>query len=369
MAQRGAALLAVLGLMLILLPLGAYVVLQCRTDLLIQRGFRDEIEAFYVAEAGLEHAVAEIRPDQSFAEVLAGPDGLAGTADDGVFPFLEGAPAAFPAAPFRYDVRVSPAAGNSLSVTSQGKGKNGATKVVSALVSRSPAAWTPAALLAQDGLAGIDLGDGSMLLSGFDHRLGDAPSRPTGTAAAVAAAASTSASTESELRERLGAALAGQLVGAGGSPSVVTAPPVDIQAFVSRLASLPNAVLLGGVGPSDQVDFGTRQAPQASVVAGELDIREHASGTGILVILGGLHVSGTFDFAGVLVVMGGISLEPASDVRIAGALWRGASVDERLQLRGTGAVMYSSEALAEVDAAFPGALPHAVIMAGWLEQL
>jgi hypothetical protein len=264
---------------------------------------------------------------------------------------------------------VSPAAGNSLSIASQGNGKNGATKIVSAIVSRSPAAWTPAALLAQGGLGGIDLGDGSILLSGFDHRLGDAPSRPTGRAAAVAALAGMSADTESALRERLGAALAGQLVGAGGPPSITTAPSVDIQAFASRVAGLPGAVLLGGIGSSDPVSFGTRQAPQVSVVAGDVDIRDYASGNGILVISGGLHLSGTFDFTGVLVVMGGISLEPASDVHIAGALWRGASVDERLQLRGTGAVMYSSEALAGVDAAFPGALPHAVIMTGWLEQL
>jgi len=369
MQHRGAALLSVLGLMLIMLPVGAYLVLQARTDFLIQRSFREEIEAFYVAEAGLEHAIAEIRPDQSFDNLLAGPDHVSGTADDGVFPFAAGTPAPFPIDPFRYEVSVSAAAPTALLVASRGYGRNGAARVVSAMLLRSPAPWTPAALLAEGNLESLDLGDGSILLSGFDHRVGDPPSAPTGSADPVAAAAGTAADAASMILQQLGAALAGRFVGLGGPPSITTAPQVDIQTLSSRVAQLAEAVLLGSIAASDHVSLGSRQMPQASVVTGDVDIGDQTSGSGILVILGGLHVSGTFNFTGLVVVMGGISFEPGSEVSVAGALWRGPGVDRRMRLRGAGALMYSSEALAEADAAFPGLLPHAVVMSGWMEQL
>src|SRR5262245_46040506 len=94
--EDGMALIATLAIGMILLPLGAFVLWQCRTDLAIQHNQRAEIEAFYVAEAGLEHALAEIRPAASFAPLLRGPDRVAGTNDDGGFPFAEGHPADFP---------------------------------------------------------------------------------------------------------------------------------------------------------------------------------------------------------------------------------------------------------------------------------
>jgi len=203
----------------------------------------------------------------------------------------------------------------------------------------------------------------------FDHRVGDPPSAPTGTADPVAAAAATAADAAAMILQQLGAALAGRFVGLGGPPSITTAPQVDIQTLSSRVAQLAEAVLLGSIAASDHVSLGSRQTPQASVVAGDVDIGDQTSGSGILVILGGLHVSGTFNFTGLVVVMGGISFEPGSEVSVAGALWRGPGVDRRMRLRGAGALMYSSEALAEADAAFPGVLPHAVVMSGWLEQL
>ncbi len=155
MNQRGTALIATLALIMILLPVGAYVVLQCRTDLMIERNFNAELETFYAAEAGLEHAIAEIRPGQSFDNILAGPDRIPETADDGWFPFEEGAPAAFPYPPFAYDVRVTPAGDNLLSVVSRATGRAGANKTVAALVRRSPLPFTPAALYAARSVAPI----------------------------------------------------------------------------------------------------------------------------------------------------------------------------------------------------------------------
>jgi hypothetical protein len=369
MGQRGTALLTTLGLMLLLLPLGAYVLLQCRTDLMIERNFRYEIEAFYVAEAGLHHAVADIRPAWSFDGVLAGPDGIAGTADDGLFPFTEGAPLDFPFPPFRYEVHVTPLAEAGVSVISRGSGRNGATKVVGAMVARSPLVWTPAALYGQRAVGRIDLGDGRFLVSGFDHRMGDSPPEPTGTADPVPALGSSHADAEETVRRGLSNELAARFVGPGGPPSIATTAAVEVTAVVAEIARRADCLRLTEISAGEPPPLGTADAPRLAVVSGDVDVVGRVSGNGVLVVEGRLRVTGQFEYAGLVVALGGILFDSSSDVVVAGALWHAASGDEALQLHGAGAVVYSSQALARVDTAFPALLPHAAIVTGWLEQL
>ena len=173
-AQRGSALIAVLGLMTLLLPLGALVSLQARMDLLVQRNLLADAEVFYVADAGVEHAVAEIGPGVGFDAVLAGPDRVPGTADDGIFPFRAGPPAAFPAQPFAYDVRVARRPDGRIRIVATGRGRHGATKVIAAIVARAALPFTPAALYLDDGPS-VDLGSAGMVVSGHDHDIGGVP--------------------------------------------------------------------------------------------------------------------------------------------------------------------------------------------------
>ena len=368
LSPRGTALPAVLALIMILLPVGAFVVLQCRTDLLIQHNLRAEIEAFYVAEAGLEHALSEISPGTSFDAVLAGPDRVAGTADDGIFPFTEGAPSAFPYAPFRYDVRVAQTSSDVLTVQSSGIGVHGATKVVIALVRRDPLPATPAAFHVDGDASTLDMGSAGFLLSGWDHQIGDPPDAPTNSGAALPALSSSSAEAEATLRRRLWGDSAQRLVGTGGPPSLATAPPVDVQRYATACSTRPERVQLTGAS-SDAAVLGTVQTPQLSFIAGDLDVSGELTGVGVLVIQGTWHVSGDFTFSGLVLAMGGIVLEPASRVTVTGGVWRAASNDGRLQLAGSGGIGYSRAALAAVDAAFAGLLPHAAVVASWEEQL
>ena len=369
MGQRGTALVAVLVLMMILLPLGAYVVVQCRSDLMIERNLRSEIEAFYVAEAGLEHAMAEIPPGRSFEEVLTGPDHILGTADDGLFPFHEGWPNDFPYSPFRYEVRVASVDSNAVRITSRGAGRDGATKVIEAVVRRAPLAFTPAALYTEGGISGIDLGSGDFLLSGLDHLTDDPASAPTGPAAPTPALASPQADAELALRRPLPDDLARRLLGAGGPPSIATTLPLGVQNYASRFVRRADCVTIPAIRADESATLGAPEAPQISVVDGDADIAGRLTGNGALVIRGTLHVSGRVDFTGIVIALGGVVFDASSNVSIHGALWRAASEDERLELRGAGAVMYSSEALGALDTAFPDLLPHAAVVAGWQEQL
>jgi hypothetical protein len=93
------------------------------------------------------------------------------------------------------------------------------------------------------------------------------------------------------------------------------------------------------------------------------------TGSGILLVRGALQVTGAVEFAGVVLAQGAVLLDPSSSVTVVGTLWQAASQDERLELRGSGIIAYSSSALADVDRVFPGLLPHAVVVAGWGEDL
>ncbi|HUI28548.1 MAG TPA: hypothetical protein VL403_20895, partial [Candidatus Kryptonia bacterium] len=85
--QRGSALTTTLAVTASLLPLAAFAVLLTRGGFYIQTNTRAQAEAFYVAEAGLTHAFADITPAVAIDALLDGPDKQHGTADDGRFPF------------------------------------------------------------------------------------------------------------------------------------------------------------------------------------------------------------------------------------------------------------------------------------------
>lgn len=367
MSERGTALMAALVIIMILVPLGAFVALQSRLDLAIQYNLRTEVEAFYVAEAGLAHAVSEIEPGRSFDPFLLGPDHIAGTADDGIFPFRGGSPPPFPRAPYHYNVTAVRGRDGMMRIISRAMGEHGAVKVVEALVRRSASPHTPGAMYAEGDLNRLDLGSNAFAVSGLDHRAGDEGGNASGTHTAVPALCGTDPDAEVRLREKWSED-GDRLVGAGGSPSIGTTTPLGLGQYVTAMSQRHEAVMLPPTTVSS-IALGTRAMPQLTLVGGALDVTGSLVGGGVLVVNGMLHVSGDLQFAGLVIAMGGIVFEPSSHVTIAGALWSGASQDERLELLGQGSVVYDNSALTAVDGAWPALLPHAVALAGWQEQL
>jgi hypothetical protein len=364
--ERGAALVAVLCLTTVLLPLGAYVVVQSRSDFLIQRNVQGEVEALYVAEAGLEQALAEIRPGNSFDDVLVGPDGIGGTADDGTFPFASEPSFGLTSDSFRYHVRVVRDRSDLIRIISRGSGTRGSTKVVEALVKRSPMPTTPAALYAEGDASGTDLGP-DFRISGLDHEPTPPLRRAAGNSAPVPAIGTSREAAIPRLRERFAGQASPQTEGAGGAPSIGASAALGLDSYVARLGAAARVVNL----PSSQVDelqLGTMESPQLSVIAGDLDVSGQLRGAGILIVRGTLHVSGQVEFSGLLLVEGGLRSESTSRVTLLGSVWRTAA-DERLTLHGEGVIAYSQAALTAVDRAFPGLLPHAASVVGWREQL
>ena len=126
--QHGSSLVATLIVATVLLPIGGWMFMQTRADFFVARNLRAELEAVYVADAGVSHAVAQIDADGSFARLLT-------ARSTGVSPFGN-APPPFPAAPLHYEVLVAPLDSTTLRVTSTGYGRDGANKRVEALLRR-----------------------------------------------------------------------------------------------------------------------------------------------------------------------------------------------------------------------------------------
>src|SRR5215470_474238 len=86
--EDGLALVTVLLFIAFLTPLGAFALMQARLDLRVEDNARTALETFAVAEAGLDHALADLDLQPWFDRLLAGPDGIVGNADDKEFPYV-----------------------------------------------------------------------------------------------------------------------------------------------------------------------------------------------------------------------------------------------------------------------------------------
>ena len=129
--ERGAALVAVLVAVALLLPLGALAVMQARIGLLTQQSLRGDVEALHAAEAALACAVSRIDAGMDFALLPLGPDGKSGTGDDGKPPF-----ALECGITLAGDVRLEAGAAQTLVLVATGRGTRGATRVVERRVHR-----------------------------------------------------------------------------------------------------------------------------------------------------------------------------------------------------------------------------------------
>lgn len=351
--EHGVALVAALGMLLVVLPLGAMAVWQSRLQQLMARSARADVEGLYAAEAALARAVAAVPPGVGVDELLVGPDGVGGTVDDGTFPF------AVSPGPPDFGV-VSTKAGNAsaggmvrLSVTVTAAG--GRQTRVEALVRRAAAPFTPAAAHVEGDWWG-ERTPGDVRFDGADHRLDDPPDAPSGPAPPRPGLSSTGPV------DRGG----GQAGGSGAGGSVAPAQPLGLGAVIDDLLDEPGAVL-AAVPSEAGVVLGTEAAPQLSILRGDVVVAASLGGAGILVVDGSLRISGTLAFAGLVVVRHGIRLDPGAAIHVTGALWTGALTG--FDMLGAGRVAYSSEALAYADRLAGGRLPRPVVVVGWREVL
>jgi hypothetical protein len=339
--EAGYALLTVLIAIAALTPLAAFAVLQARVDALVQQETRRAIEAFRVAESGLEHAVADLAAEPSFDRLGAGPDRRRGTGDDGEYPFARQPPEFFPLPPFRYMVRVVPAGTDRVDLVAWGFGSGTAMHAVGVSVIRDARPYVPAAVSAGAPVVDLQLG--------LEFRLvGDS-------AAGMAAIAVGSEDTAADLRARLAPDVAARLIGRGGPPSIAPAKLPELAAFFDAALRRSDARIVAGTLQGD-IGHGL------FVSAGSLRLAD-VSGDGIVVVGGSLEIGGTSTFSGVVVALGDVSLDGGGQTTVTGAVLS----DRALLLRGSGEFRYDAGIVDRVGTEFSGLLPRGLRIGGWRE--
>jgi hypothetical protein len=346
--EQGQALLLTLIITALVAPLGVFALMQARVDLLLARHARTATQLFYVADSGLEHALADIRLDPIFDRLLTGPDGKADTTDDGRFPFHYDPPDSFPSAPFHYAVSVKPDGEERVDIVSRAVTESGASQTVSASVLRDRTPMVPGTICSTVGESGFALGD-EFRVSGID-RTGQLDPVP---AIAVANEASVSA-----IGARLGAEAGARLPGFGGAPSLRAG---TIPAFNKRIESLLTDPRARAAAVDEENSLGN-----GILVSRGILYIERAVGSGILLVDGDLRVSTSFNFDGLILVRGDVLFDRGSSAQVHGALVQGGNA-VRLELLGEGEIVYDSKLIEEVDTNFGGILPRRAIVAGWRE--
>jgi hypothetical protein len=343
--ERGNALLATMLLVLVLSPLAAFVAMQSQLDLKIHDHTRTALEAFYVAESGLEHALADLALEPSFERLGRGPDRRPGTADDRLYPFRVPPPVNFPAPPAGYRVEVEAVGSERFDVVSLGRSHGRSQRTVSATVVAGPDPYVPGALSLAEPNPLLDLRDGFSIVGNDD----------------VPAVAVEDENDVDVILTFLTPTAQQRLVGPDGeAPSIRTRSSSSASDLFRLLSQLPTSVTLPDAvaGP---LGTGVCVAAQSTRIS-------DADGAGFLVIDGDLSIGGQFEFDGFLLVLGDVEVDDDASVDIDGALLQAPPGDE-MRLRGEGEISYDATALRDADRLAPGVLPRRAVVTAWSERL
>lgn len=346
--ERGHALLGALIATALLLPLGGFAVMQARLDFLVQHHTRAAAEALAIAEAGLEHALADLVRDPRFERLTLGPDGQAGTGDDGAYPFVLAPPAWFPAAPARYEVRVATLAADRVEIVSRGYGALGSARGVAAAVLRGAVPYLPGAVATAATTPDLLLGAGLHLAGAAgDGAHPDVPALAAGSGEVV-----------EQLGRRLTAAEQRRITGPGGPPSIGVAAIPDLAPLFERARGRRDVQMLAGVTSGALGDG-------VFIATGALRASD-LSGSGVLLVDGPLELTGTLAFEGLIAVRGDVRADADGAITLVGALLQGPP-GEALLLRSAGRIAYDQRVAERLAEAFPGLLPVRARVTGWRE--
>ncbi len=326
MSERGAtALPAALATLAVAVALTGAVADLARTEVMLARYRLTTAAALGAADACLARVVAALPVGWEVDGVLAGPDAVAGTPDDGLVP-----------APAGCAVRAQAAPGPPLPwrvVLEVAADARGGHRALAAVVGRArpPGAGTLLWLAAPPVRGAVA---GRLVLEGADA---DDPSLP--------AAAGFAAPAEPEALDAWAAGEAG-LAASAATGSPVAAPPPSLAALAARLAGV------GPVGAAVLVPAGP--APLAlAYVAGDLAVAGTLAGAGLLFVDGTLDIQGRLDFKGLVVATGGVRVRPGAVFTLEGSGWLAGDPARQLVVEGEMQVRHAHTALDAVDQRLP----------------
>jgi hypothetical protein len=293
---RGAALPAALMLVAVAGAVSAAVATLARTEVVLARNREAAAHALAAADGCLAAVAADLPTGWEFDGPMAGPDGVAGTADDGVRP-----------APAGCDARLSPAPGPALparALLAVDATASSGHRTVEAVVARAAAPGVPALLWLAEVASLRDL-DGTLALDGVDV------ARPGAPPLAPLAAPGDPAALDAWL-----AAQAGRVTASAGGALSFGVPPPPLAELAARLRG-------AGAAPGGTLVPAGAPPLALTLVSGDLVTAASARGRGLLFVDGRLDIGGSFEFNGVVVATGGIRVASGARLDIAGAIWLG----------------------------------------------
>jgi len=394
--ERGAVLIAALLIFVMLALTGIYTVYQSTTEMRIASNNKVSAQAFYVAEAGIEHAKALLR-EETLNDVLQGADNNKnnvtdngriaelqnGTCGDGTYTvYITDLPATFSNGSLVADGGESwKDSNNRVFITSVGR-VGGAQKVIQVEVEKEDlvppdadgalSIYTPSPVIEIKGSADVS-GNNYHVPASFD--CGDSSCNGTinppygsnipgvfseNNLTFIEAEAEESEENDNSNDKDNGAGNNKGVTGNGCSISycpdsiVVGIPKYGNQYWVdltNQLIAMEGTVTYTAAAASGKSTLGTRDEPQISYVTSEVTFSSTIDGAGILIVRDGVHFTGNSHFEGVIIVLNN---ENDSEDEISwstgnpafyGTLVIAGTQPGTADLRGNPSVNYSSEAI------------------------
>ena len=146
--QSGIALIGALAITGALMPLVARLHYEVAVETVLSRRSAARAQALYSAEAGVALALDALSRGLDPSVLQHGPDGVAGTADDGRFPFAPGEPGGFPNSDYEIEVAVVAASASQVELIASATGPRDAARAVRATIEFAPASGGPARRIA-----------------------------------------------------------------------------------------------------------------------------------------------------------------------------------------------------------------------------
>ncbi len=378
--------------------------------------FTKSREAFYIADAGLEHA-KEIAKTMHVNDVLQGIDRNAtNTSDNGLFSSISGSNiysynnVNYTQVSFNggtYNIRAfdnkDEGVGtddpwvdkdNSYFIESTGISNDGTTKTIRAMVQNYtlPPNKFPAAVTLVGPLSNISSqGSGFDVLGGYEnggtvtHGLATDGTEDNSCDGARAVATESpgpvddDGSCDSATCVDFGGGAEKHLKGTGGGPPDImldqtsfTANDAEKLHTLLTASGVPDYVDNGNttISNSDNVQWGTHSDPEVVYVKGDLDIRGNVNGSGVLVVDGDLDISGSFNWDGIILVGSCATCDGAlvgtGSATVYGAMVVGNSVDAAVNFTGNATIGFSCEGIGYGNLATKKKYPFTV--ASWKEM-
>ena len=364
MESQGIALVVVIFVVAVLLTLTGAGLLFSGLDLKITSAMKTGTIALQVADTGIQHALTVIPAGTTFP--YTDPPYTSTTPATVVpntnHPTIAG---------YSYSVTaVNTAVDTQAILTSTAIGPNGSKKIIVAYVGRGSFGLGATSLPGSSAPnTETNFSGTSFSINGNDN-CNAAPAVPGIVVTDPALATEITNDTTSD--GGLASNQTNLVTGAGGTPSVVTIPPLSqtVSQIADAYLNLSHTDLPGG-NYSGNDDWGTSTSPRITRITGDADIQGTIEGYGVLIVDGELEVQGNFTFHGLVIARGDIQVEVTGNAGIYGSLLIGESTTQdagyELDVRGNAHIRFDSCALSQANSWVP--LPKKAKLLAWQERL